>query len=47
MELQEKNILIARRVPPSDRWILVDDEKQTIHKSLTETFFLITPCPSQ
>jgi hypothetical protein len=37
MELQEKNILIARRVPPSDRWILVDDEKQTIHKSLTET----------
>jgi hypothetical protein len=34
---QEKNILIARRVPPSDQWCLVDDEKQIVHKSLTET----------
>lgn len=33
---QEKNILVARRVPPGDQWCLVDDEK-TIHKSLTET----------
>jgi hypothetical protein len=34
---QEKNILIARRVPPSDQWCLVDDAKQIVHKSLTET----------
>jgi hypothetical protein len=33
---QEKNILIARRVPPSDQWCLVDDEKQIVYKSLTE-----------
>jgi hypothetical protein len=37
MEIQEKNILIARRVPPGDKWILVDDEKQIVHMSLTET----------
>ena len=35
--ITELNILIARRVPPSDRWCLVDDEKQTVHNSLTET----------
>jgi hypothetical protein len=34
---QEKNILIARRVPPSDQWCLVDDAKQIVYKSLTET----------
>ena len=34
---QEKNILIARRVPPSDQWCLVDDPKQFVYKSLTET----------
>ena len=34
---QEKNILIARRVPPGDQWCLVDDETKTIYKSLTET----------
>ena len=34
---QEKNILIAKRVPPGDRFVLVDDEKQTVHNSLTET----------
>jgi len=34
---KETNILIAKRVPPGDSWSLVDDEKQTIHKSLTET----------
>ena len=37
MEITEKNILIAKRVPPSDRWTLIDDEKQIVHKSLTET----------
>jgi len=37
METKEKNVLIARRVPPGDKWTLVDDEKQTIHPSLTET----------
>jgi hypothetical protein len=34
---KETNILIAKRVPPGDSWSLIDDEKQTIHKSLTET----------
>ena len=34
---QEKNILIARRTPPGDQWCLVDDEKQTVYNSLTET----------
>ena len=37
MEQVEKNILIARRVPPGDKWVLVDDEKQIVHLSLTET----------
>ena len=37
MEKVEKNILIARRVPPGDKWTLVDDEKQIVYKSLTET----------
>jgi hypothetical protein len=34
---KEKNILIAKRVPPGDKWILNDDENQTVHLSLTET----------
>ena len=34
---QEKNILIAKRVPPSDRWRLVDEEPDgKIYNSLTE-----------
>ena len=37
MEITEKNILIAKRVPPGDSWTLVNDEKKTVHKSLTET----------
>ena len=36
MELTEKSILIAKRVPPGDQWCLVDDKKNTVHKSLTE-----------
>jgi hypothetical protein len=36
MEQIEKNILIAKRVPPGDRFALVD-EPETIHNSLTET----------
>lgn len=32
----ERNELIATRVPPGDRWTLVDDSKQVIHKSLTD-----------
>ena len=35
MEQAEKNILIARRVPPGDRWSLINDE--VVHNSLTET----------
>lgn len=37
MEVTEKNILIAKRNPPGDRWILVDDSTNTVHNSLTET----------
>jgi hypothetical protein len=33
---QEKNILIAERVPPSDRWILLPN-KDIIYPSLIET----------
>ena len=29
--------LIARRNPPGDKWILIDDATNTIHSSLTET----------
>jgi hypothetical protein len=32
----ERNELIATRVPPGDRWTLVDDSKKIIHKSLTD-----------
>jgi|TARA_B100001113_G_scaffold190367_1_gene155963 hypothetical protein len=34
----EENILIARRVPPGDKWRLVANEPDgPVHKSLTET----------
>lgn len=38
METQtiETNELIARRVPPGDRWVLVDDKAQQVHESLTD-----------
>ena len=32
----ERNELIDTRVPPGDRWTLVDDSKKIIHKSLTD-----------
>jgi hypothetical protein len=32
----EVNKLIARRVPPGDQWILVDDKTDTVHSSLTD-----------
>lgn len=34
---KETNVLIAKRVPPGDRFALVDDEKQIIYPSLTDT----------
>jgi len=37
MEIKENYILIATRRAPGDNWVLVDDDKQIIHKSLTET----------
>jgi hypothetical protein len=38
MEQVEKNILIAKRVPPGDRWRLIIDEPDgNINASLTET----------
>ncbi len=37
-KIVEENVLIARRVPPSDRWRLVANEPDgPIHKSLTDT----------
>ena len=36
-EVIERNEVIATRVPPGDRWTLVDDSKKVIHKSLTDT----------
>ena len=33
-ELKEHNELIAIRVPPGDRWSLVDDS--TVHKNITD-----------
>jgi hypothetical protein len=33
----ETNELIARRKAPGDNWILVDDSKNVVHKSLTDT----------
>jgi len=35
MEQIEKYILIAKRVPPGDRWSLINDDK--VYNSLTET----------
>jgi len=34
-QVKEINILIAQRVPPGDRWSLINED--TVHKSLTET----------
>ena len=33
----EHNELIANRIAPGDNWILVDDSKKIIHKSITDT----------
>lgn len=48
---QEKNILIAKRVPPSDRWSLVNDGPEgKIYNSLTETleaYFQVTQKPCE
>ena len=35
-EVIERNEVIATRVPPGDRWSLVEDSKKIIHKSLTD-----------
>ena len=38
IKIEEKNILIARRVPPGDKWRLVANEPDgPIHKTLTDT----------
>ena len=37
IEQIEVNELIARRVPPGDKWILVADETDTVHPTLTDT----------
>ena len=36
-QIVEHNELIATRVPPSDRWVLVGDTKKVVHPSLTDT----------
>jgi len=35
-KITEHNELIATRVPPGDRWILVNDTRKIIHNTLTE-----------
>jgi len=35
-QIIEHNELIATRVPPSDRWVLVGDTKKVVHPSLTD-----------
>jgi hypothetical protein len=35
-EIVEHNELIARRVPPGDQWMLVDDQTNTVYVSITE-----------
>ena len=47
MEIKETehNKLIATRVPPGDKWVLVDDKKKVVHDTLTdalEAFFKST-----
>ena len=47
MEIKETehNKLIATRVPPGDKWVLVDDKKKVVHDTLTdalEAFFKTT-----
>jgi hypothetical protein len=38
IQIKEENILIARRVPPGDKWRLVANEPDgPIHKTLTDT----------
>lgn len=37
MAIQERNILIARRNPPGDRWSLIDDPTSKVYPSLTDT----------
>jgi len=32
----EYNELIAQRVPPGDRWVLINDSSKLVHNSLTE-----------
>jgi hypothetical protein len=34
-QIKEINVLIAQRVPPGDRWSLINED--TVHNSLTET----------
>jgi hypothetical protein len=36
-KITEHNELIATRVPPGDRWKLVNDTRKVIHNSITET----------
>ena len=35
-ETIEQNELIAKRVPPGDQWILINDEKGVVHFSITD-----------
>ena len=36
MEQAEFNELIAERVPPGDKWLLVGDSTKTVYNSLTD-----------
>ena len=36
-EKVEYNELIATRVPPGDQWVLVNDKKKIVHKTITDS----------
>ena len=49
-KITEHNELIATRVPPGDRWKLLNDSRKVIHNSLTEaleSYFMETKQKSE
>jgi hypothetical protein len=35
-KIEEKNVLIANRIPPGDKWRLADEPEGKIHETLTD-----------
>ena len=50
MEFKESTILIARRNPPGDRWVLINDPSNKVYFALTDTleaYFQKTQIPGE